>query len=77
MSLAPDPTLDDTGTGSPDDLAHYARKEDIARAAVDGTLVVALCGVRFQPVRDPDRFPTCERCVALLGQIDAARMGSN
>lgn len=65
-----EPTLDETDTGSPDDLAHYARKDDIVRAAVEGTLVTALCGVKFQPVRDPSRFPTCQRCATLIEQLD-------
>jgi hypothetical protein len=64
-----DPRLDETDTGSPDDMSHYARKDDIARAAVEGTLVTALCGVKFQPVRDPSRFPVCQMCARLIEQL--------
>jgi len=34
----------DTDTGEDDGYAHYARKEEIARAAVLGGLITALCG---------------------------------
>ena len=65
---APTPVHDDTdGAG---DVAHYARKDDITRAAIEGGLVTALCGVKFQPVRDPQRFPVCRPCARLLEQLD-------
>ena len=65
-----DPRTSDSDTGDAGDVAHYARKDDIARAAVEGGLVVALCGVRFQPIRDPQRFPVCRACARLLDQLD-------
>jgi len=60
----------DSDTGRPDDVAHYARKEDITRAAVEGGLVTALCGAKFHPIRDPHRFPVCTPCARLLEQLD-------
>lgn len=63
------PTTTDPDTGSPDDMAHYARNADIARAAVLGTEITALCGVKFKPLRDPEQFPVCEQCKFLLGQL--------
>jgi len=59
----------DSDTDGAGDVAHYARKEDIARAAVQGGLVTALCGVKFQPVRDPQRFPVCRACARLIEQL--------
>jgi hypothetical protein len=59
----------DTDTGEDDGYAHYARKEEIARAAVLGGLITALCGHRFQPIRDPSRFPVCPRCKELAGML--------
>lgn len=56
------PKLDEPGIGSPDDRAHYARKNDIWRANLEGGRVMALCGVMFEPIRDPQRFPVCEDC---------------
>lgn len=69
MDLLTKPEIQDPGTGSPDDKAHYVRKEDAAKAAVEGGKVRALCGVLFEPVRDPERFPTCEDCVRILNQF--------
>jgi predicted Zn-ribbon and HTH transcriptional regulator len=31
---------------------------------------VHLCGHRFQPVRDPSRFPVCPRCKELASLLD-------
>ena len=59
----------DADTGE-DGYAHYARKDEIARAAVLGGTVTALCGHRFQPVRDPSRFPVCPRCKELAAFLD-------
>jgi hypothetical protein len=64
-----EPKLDQPDVGSPDDHSHYARKSEIARAAVEGGLITALCGVKFQPVRNPDPFPVCERCKQIIGQL--------
>lgn len=67
---ATEPKVEEPDVRSPDDLSHYARKEDITRAAVEGGLVTGLCGVKFAPVRDPQRFPVCPRCAHLLEQLD-------
>jgi hypothetical protein len=64
-----EPRTTDGDTGGPGDVAHYARKDEVTRAAVEGGLVTALCGVRFQPVRDPTRFPVCRPCARLLEQL--------
>lgn len=60
--------LEKPDVGSPDDASHYCRKEEIARAAVEGGLVTALCGVQFMPLRDPQNYPICQRCAELLEQ---------
>lgn len=67
---ATEPKLRDPDVGSPDDMSHYARKEEIARAAVEGGLITALCGVQFRPLRDPQNYPVCQRCAELLEQLD-------
>jgi hypothetical protein len=59
----------DADVGEDDGYAHYARKDEIARAAVLGGLITALCGFRFSPVRDPQRFPVCPRCKELAGML--------
>ena len=65
-----EPRTTDGDTNGADDVAHYARKVDITRAAIEGGMVTALCGVRFQPLRDPQRFPVCRPCQRLLDQLD-------
>jgi hypothetical protein len=64
-----DPTVSDGDTDSDDGYAHYANKTEITRAAVMGGLVTALCGFRFAPVRDPQRFPVCPKCRKLAGML--------
>lgn len=69
--------LEETDTGSPDDKAHYVNKQELAKAAVQGGKVRALCGVYFEPVRDPERFPICEACKTIKGRYDVGRSGMN
>ena len=58
-----------TDVGEDDGYAHYARKDEIAPAAVLGGLITALCGHRFQPIRDPSRFPVCPKCKELAALL--------
>jgi hypothetical protein len=67
--LLVEPKVQEPDTGSPDDKAHYAKRDDITQAAILGGKVKALCGVEFEPIRDPSRFPMCEDCVRLLSQL--------
>ncbi len=61
------------GDGDHDRFAHYVRKSDIVRSAVEGTPVVALCGKRWIPNRDPERFPVCPSCKSIFEARAAAR----
>jgi hypothetical protein len=63
------PVLSDTDTGEGDGYAHYADKTEITRAAIEGGTVTALCGRRFPPIRDPQRFPVCPKCKQLAGML--------
>jgi hypothetical protein len=49
--------------GDHDRFSHYARKADIARASVTGEKITAICGKRFVPTRDPNKYPICPSCV--------------
>ena len=69
-----DTRIANSDTDGPGDVAHYARKDDVTRAAVEGGYVTALCGAKFQPVRDPSRFPVCRPCARLLEQLDMRSM---
>ena len=52
----------DTDGGDHDRFAHYCRKADITRALVTGEAIVALCGKKWVPTRDPSRYPVCPTC---------------
>jgi hypothetical protein len=53
------PEADD---GDDDDLAHYARNDELAAARKQGRAVKALCGTLFHPHADPSRLPVCVVC---------------
>lgn len=57
------PDAVDTDHGDHDRFAHYCRKADITRALVTGEAIVALCGKKWVPSRDPSRYPICPTCV--------------
>ncbi len=53
------PEVDD---GDDDDLAHYARNDELSAARKQGRAVKALCGTLFHPHADPSRLPVCVVC---------------
>ncbi|GMU78863.1 MAG: hypothetical protein AMXMBFR46_16560 [Acidimicrobiia bacterium] len=67
--IAPDtvvaPERPDTDDGDHDRFAHYCKKADIVRAHVTGEAILALCGKRWVPTRDPSRYPVCPTCKEL------------
>ena len=54
-----------TSEGDHDRFAHYVPKPDIVRSAVTGEPVIALCGKKWVPTRNPDRYPVCPECKAI------------
>jgi len=54
-----------TSDGDHERFAHYVDKADIVRSNVEGVPVVALCGKRWIPNRDPDRYPVCPTCMEI------------
>lgn len=48
--------------GDHERFAHYVKKEKIVESAVSGKPVTALCGKRWVPSRDPEKFPICPTC---------------
>ncbi|CAN5266660.1 hypothetical protein BH09ACT3_BH09ACT3_09070 [soil metagenome] len=48
--------------GDHDRFSHYVQKEKILESALGGTPVVALCGKKWTPGRDPEKFPVCPAC---------------
>ncbi|MEO5535764.1 MAG: DUF3039 domain-containing protein [Pseudolysinimonas sp.] len=57
--LLEDAQLED---GDHDRFAHYVQKEKILQSAVSGKPVIALCGKKWIPGRDPEKFPVCPDC---------------
>ena len=52
--------------GDSDHFAHYAKRDEIMRASVEGGRITALCGYEFEPIRDPSRYPVCPKCKELV-----------
>jgi len=48
--------------GDHDKFAHYAEKDEIMEAFVNGTPIIALCGKIWVPTRDGSLFPVCPEC---------------
>jgi hypothetical protein len=48
--------------GDHERLSHYAPKDKLMQAMIEGTPVRALCGKVWVPTRDPERFPVCPEC---------------
>ena len=57
--------LPSTGDGDSERFAHYCKKADVTRAYITGEAIVALCGKRWVPSRDPSRYPVCPECKAI------------
>ena len=51
--------LDD---GDHERFAHYVNKTDMTRSAVTGNPVRALCGKKWVPNRNPEKFTVCPEC---------------
>lgn len=63
------PVLDD---GDHDRFTHIVKKDDQMKGYVFGEEVTALCGKRWVPSRDPEKYPVCPTCLEVLAAI---RMG--
>ena len=59
--------LDDPGDH--DKFSHYVRKEKILESAVTGKPVRALCGKKWLPNSNPDRFPVCPVCKSVYDKM--------
>jgi hypothetical protein len=51
--------------GDHERFSHYADRDKIMEAMINGTPVRALCGKVWVPSRDPSRFPVCPECKEL------------
>jgi len=48
--------------GDHERFSHYVKKEKILESAMTGKPVRALCGKKWTPGRDPEKFPVCPTC---------------
>lgn len=48
--------------GGHDRFAHYVEKDKVVESAVTGKSVRALCGKKWIPSRDPEKYPICPTC---------------
>ena len=73
MTSSPDtdlaPDLQSTDDGDHDRFSHYVKKADIVRANIEGVPVVALCGKKWIPNRDPKRYPVCPACKEIMAAL--------
>lgn len=51
-----------TDGGDHERFAHYVKKKAILPSAIEGTPLEALCGKKWVPSRDPQKFPVCPEC---------------
>lgn len=58
--------------GDHDRFSHYVKKEKILQSAVSGKAVRALCGKKWIPSRDPERFPICPICKEIYSGLRPA-----
>ena len=48
--------------GDHERFSHYVQKDKILESALTGKPVRALCGKKWTPGRDPEKFPVCPSC---------------
>ena len=55
--------------GDHERFAHYVKKEKILESAISGKPVKALCGKKWTPGRDPEKFPVCPTCKEIYERL--------
>jgi Protein of unknown function (DUF3039) len=58
--------------GDHDRFSHYVKKEKILQSAMSGKAIRALCGKKWIPSRDPERFPICPICKEIYSGLRPA-----
>ncbi|MGH9137962.1 MAG: DUF3039 domain-containing protein [Acidimicrobiales bacterium] len=67
-----DETRTTDGDGDHDRFAHYVPKSELTRALIEGVAVIALCGKKWVPCRDPERYPVCPTCKEVLAALKSS-----
>lgn len=55
--------------GDHERFSHYVKKEKILESAMTGKPVRALCGKKWTPGRDPEKFPVCPACKEIFERM--------
>ena len=55
--------------GDHERFSHYVPKNKIMESALSGKPVKALCGKKWTPGRDPEKFPVCPTCKAIYEKM--------
>lgn len=71
--ILPDSRQAPAEPGDHERLAHYAPKNDVMAAMVDGVAITALCGKTWVPTRDGTKFPVCPECREIWESLDPAQ----
>ncbi len=58
--------LDD---GDHERFSHFVPKDKIIESAITGKPVRALCGKKWTPGRDPEKFPVCPTCKEIYEKL--------
>ena len=58
-----------TDEGDHERFSHYVDKNKIKESAVTGKPVRALCGKKWIPNRDPQKFPVCPTCKEIHARL--------
>jgi hypothetical protein len=67
--LAPNQNLAPTDNGDHERFAHYVRKAKLTQSMVEGKALRALCGKKWIPSRDPEKFPICPKCLEIYNGL--------
>ncbi len=59
------------GSGDHDRFAHYVNKVALTKSALTGKAVIALCGKKWVPTRDAQRYPVCPSCREIYEKLEA------
>lgn len=55
--------------GDHERFSHFVPKDKILESAVTGKPVRALCGKKWTPSRDPEKFPVCPDCKKIYDRM--------
>lgn len=76
IDTEPETPLVDTVHGDHDVFAHIVRgtklkkaQDIVLEARINGIPIVALCGKKWIPQRDPQKFPICPECLEIAAKI--------